>query len=168
MNIWWLIPIVIVGIIVILFLRLEPAVKITSILAWITLFVAGYTMYLNVQIRDRQSKGIELGEIEVLWNGIHQTFASSPSLTEFYGRVYPTTTPKIDPILHVIAETVQILIQDEKLKSSAENSAIRDQWIRRIRPLISTAEFEMFWKNNKQFYLPETDIIISRIRDMKF
>lgn len=159
MNIWWLIPI---GIIVILFLRLEPAVKITAILAWITLFVAGYTMYLNVQIRDRQSKGIE-----VLWNGIHQTFAANPSLTEFYGRVYPTETPEIDPILHVIAETIQILVQDEKLKSSAENSAIRDQWIQRIRPLVSTPEFEVFWKNNKQFYLLETDTVISRIRDME-
>lgn len=43
-----IITIVIIGIIVILFLRLDPAVKITAILAWTTLFVAGYTMYLNI------------------------------------------------------------------------------------------------------------------------
>ena len=159
-----IITIVIIGIIVILFLRLDPAVKITAILAWTTLFVAGYTMYLNIQIRDRQSKGIEPGEIEVLWNNIHQMFISNPSLTKFYGRIYSSEIPEIDPILHVIAQTIQILIQDEKLKMA---SVIRDQWIRRIKSLISTPEFEVFWKNNKQFYLPETDITISQIREMK-
>jgi hypothetical protein len=51
--VWVIVLIVVIGVIVILFLHMEPATKIASILAWIAIFVAGYTMYVNIQIRDR-------------------------------------------------------------------------------------------------------------------